>query len=70
LSQLRRLSSEEIESIRIDLTNLQLQARQVADALGLRYSEVLMLLVLRELIIVQRRLDAVIQRCMERAAEK
>jgi antitoxin component of RelBE/YafQ-DinJ toxin-antitoxin module len=67
---LRRLSSEEIESIRIDLTNLQLQARQIADALGLRYSEALMLLILRELIIVQRKLDTVIQRCMERVAEK
>lgn len=70
MSQLRRLSSEEIESIRIDLTNLQLQARQIADALGLRYSEALMLLILRELIIVQRKLDTVIQRCMERVAEK
>lgn len=70
LSQLRRLSEQEIEAIRIDLTNLRLQARQVADALGLRYSEALMLLILRELVILQRKLDLVIQSCRERVAEK
>jgi antitoxin component of RelBE/YafQ-DinJ toxin-antitoxin module len=67
---LRRLSEQEIEAIRIDLTNLRLQARQVADALGLRYSEALMLLILRELVILQRKLDLVIQSCRERVAEK
>ena len=70
LSQLRRLSEQEIEAIRIDLTNLRLQARQVADALGLRYSEALMLLILRELVILQRKVDLVIQSCRERVAEK
>jgi len=70
LSQLRRLSEQEIEAIRIDLTNLRLQARQVADALGLRYSEALMLLILRELVILQRKVDLVIQSCRERAVEK
>jgi hypothetical protein len=69
LSQLRRLSAEEIEAIRVDLTNLRLQARQVAEALGLKYSEALALLILRELVILQMRLGALAQRCLERAAE-
>jgi hypothetical protein len=62
---LRRLSAEEIEAIRVDLTNLRLQARQVAEALGLKYSEALALLILRELVILQRRLDALARRCLE-----
>jgi hypothetical protein len=54
---LRRLSNEELEAISIDLEVLREQARQVAGKLGLKYYEALILLTLREIIILNRRVE-------------
>ena len=54
---MRRLSKEELEAISIDLEVLREQARQVSEELGLKYHEALLLLALREIVILNRRVE-------------
>jgi hypothetical protein len=58
---LRKLSEEELENIVRELKILKAQAQQVAEAMGIRYSEALMLLALRECVIANVRLQALQQ---------
>jgi antitoxin component of RelBE/YafQ-DinJ toxin-antitoxin module len=55
---LRKLSEEELENIIRELKVLKAQASQIAEAMGVKYSEALMLLVLRECVILNARLQA------------
>jgi antitoxin component of RelBE/YafQ-DinJ toxin-antitoxin module len=55
---LRKLSEEELENIVRELKILKAQASQIAEAMGIKYSEALMLLVLRECVILNARLQA------------
>jgi antitoxin component of RelBE/YafQ-DinJ toxin-antitoxin module len=55
---LRKLSEEELENIVRELRILKTQAQQVAEAMGIKYSEALLLLVLRECVIANARLQA------------
>jgi hypothetical protein len=55
---LRKLSEEELESIVRELKVLKAQASQVAEAMGVKYIEALMLLVLRECVIINAKLQA------------
>ena len=63
---MRRLSEEELENIVRELKILKTQAHQVAEAMGIKYSEALMLLILRECVILNARLQAA-QQVVERA---
>jgi antitoxin component of RelBE/YafQ-DinJ toxin-antitoxin module len=63
---LRRLSEEELENIVRELKVLKTQASQIAEAMGIKYSEALMLLILRECVILNARLQAT-QQVVERA---
>jgi hypothetical protein len=54
---LRRLSREELEAVARDLEVLREQARQVSEELGLKYTEALLLLILREAVILNRRVE-------------
>jgi hypothetical protein len=63
---LRRLSEEELENIVRELKVLKTQASQIAEAMGIKYSEALMLLILRECVILNARLQAA-QQVVERA---
>jgi hypothetical protein len=58
---LRRLSEEELENIVRELKVLKTQASQIAEAMGIKYSEALMLLILRECVILNARLQALQQ---------
>ena len=62
---MRRLSREELEAVARDLEVLREQARQVSEELGLKYSEALLLLILREVVILNKRVEA-LQRVTER----
>jgi hypothetical protein len=55
---LRKLSEEELENIVRELRILKTQASQIAEAMGIKYSEALMLLILRECVILNARLQA------------
>ena len=55
---MRKLSDEELENIVRELRVLKAQASQVAEAMGVKYSEALMLLVLRECVIINAKLQA------------
>jgi hypothetical protein len=57
LRGLRRLSKEELEAIVRDVEVLREQARQVSEELGLKYHEALLLLALREVVILNRRVE-------------
>lgn len=63
---MRRLSEEELENIVRELKVLKTQASQIAEAMGIKYSEALMLLILRECVILNARLQAA-QQVVERA---
>lgn len=54
---MRRLSKEELEAIVRDVEVLREQARQVSEELGLKYHEALLLLALREVVILNRRVE-------------
>jgi hypothetical protein len=54
---LRRLSREELEAVARDIEVLREQARQVAEELGLKYTEALLLLILREAVILNKRVE-------------
>lgn len=54
---MRRLSREELEAVARDLEVLREQARQVSEELGLKYTEALLLLILREAVILNRRVE-------------
>lgn len=58
---MRRLSEEELENIVRELKILKAQAHQVAEAMGIKYGEALMLLILRECVILNARLQALQQ---------
>jgi hypothetical protein len=55
---LRKLGEDELESIIRELKVLKAQASQIAEAMGVKYSEALLLLVLRECVILNARLQA------------
>jgi hypothetical protein len=57
LRGLRRLSKEELEAIARDIEVLREQAGQVSEELGLKYHEALLLLALREVVILNRRVE-------------
>jgi hypothetical protein len=59
---LRRLSREELEAVARDVEVLRAQARQVSEELGLKYSEALLLLILREVVILNRRVEQWLRR--------
>ena len=59
---MRRLSREEVEVVGRDIEILREQARQVAEELGLKYSEALLLLILREIVILNRRIEQWLRR--------
>ena len=54
---MRRLSREELEAVARDIEVLREQARQVAEELGLKYTEALLLLILREAVILNKRVE-------------
>jgi antitoxin component of RelBE/YafQ-DinJ toxin-antitoxin module len=54
---LRRLSREELAAVIRDLEVLREQARQVSEELGVEYSEALLLLILREVVIANKRVE-------------
>ena len=54
---MRRLSSEELAAVVRDLEVLREQARQVSEEMGVEYSEALLLLILREVVILNRRVE-------------
>jgi len=59
---LKRLSREELEVVGRDIEILREQARQVAEELGLKYTEALLLLILREIVILNRRIEQWLRR--------
>jgi Tfp pilus assembly protein PilO len=63
---LRRLSREELEAVTRDLEVLREQARQIAEELGLKYTEALLLLALRESVIANRRVEQLLRQLAER----
>jgi antitoxin component of RelBE/YafQ-DinJ toxin-antitoxin module len=58
---LKRLSREELAAVARDLEVLREQARQVAEEMGIRYSEALLLLILREAVIANKRIEALVR---------
>jgi hypothetical protein len=58
---LRRLSREELAAVIRDLEVLREQARQVSEEMGIRYIEALLLLVLREAVIANKRIEALVR---------
>jgi hypothetical protein len=62
LKRLKRLSREELEVVGRDIEILREQARQVAEELGLKYTEALLLLILREIVILNRRIEQWLRR--------
>ena len=59
---MKRLSREELEVVGRDIEILREQARQVAEELGLKYTEALLLLTLREIVILNRRIEQWLRR--------
>jgi hypothetical protein len=59
---LKRLSREELEVVGRDIEILREQARQVAEEFGLKYYEALLLLTLREIVILNRRIEQWLRR--------
>jgi len=59
---LKSLSRHELDNIIRDLELLRTQALQISEAMGLKYEEALMLLILREAVILQKKLDQLLQR--------
>ena len=59
---LKSLSRHELDNIIRDLELLRTQALQISEAMGLKYEEALMLLILREAVILQKKLDQLLHK--------
>jgi len=58
---LYRLSRSELETVIRDIVILREQARQISEEMGIRYSETLLLLILRETVILNKKIDILLQ---------
>ena len=56
-----RLSRSELETVIRDIVILREQARQISEEMGIRYSEALLLLILRETVILNKKIDILLQ---------
>lgn len=56
-----RLSRSELETVIRDIVILREQARQISEEMGIRYSETLLLLILRETVILNKKIDILLQ---------
>ena len=56
-----RLSRSELETVIRDIVILREQAKQISEEMGTRYSETLLLLILRETVILNKKIDILLQ---------
>jgi len=61
LRRLHRLSRADLETVIKDIVILREQAKQISEEMGTRYSETLLLLILRETVILNRKIDSLLQ---------
>ena len=56
-----KLSRVELEAVIRDLVILREQAMQIAEELGIKYTQALLLLILRETVILNKKMDSILQ---------
>jgi parvulin-like peptidyl-prolyl isomerase len=61
---LAKLSRVELEAVIRDLVILREQVMQIAEELGIKYTQALLLLVLRETVILNKKIDSILQQIL------
>lgn len=59
-----KLSRVELEAVIRDLVILREQVMQIAEELGIKYTQALLLLVLRETVILNKKIDSILQQIL------
>jgi len=62
---LAKLSRVELEAVIRDLVILREQAMQIAEEMGIKYTQALLLLILRETVILNKKMDSILQQIWE-----
>jgi len=67
---LPKLSRQELEAVVRDIVILREQAMQIAEELGIKYTQALLLLILRETVILNKKLDSILQQIWDLAKKE
>ena len=65
-----KLSRQELEAVVRDIVILREQAMQIAEELGIKYTQALLLLILRETVILNKKLDSILQQIWDLAKKE
>ena len=60
-----KLSRPELETVVRDIVILREQAMQIAEEMGIKYTQALLLLILRETVILNKKMDSILQQIWE-----